>query len=583
MKHSLSIFLLAVAGLWNAVLPATPLTSSVYPLRPSANGRYMLDASNAPFLIIGDAPHSILANLSNSDAVRYLTDRGQRGFNALWIELLCDSYTFGYGNEGTANYGRDVNGNNPFTATLAGGYYDLTTPNEAYWSHVDYIVQQAAANGLQCMFTPLDQGGWTQTSLVNGTTRCKQYVQFLGNRYRNYPNIIWEFGNDFQQWRIPLNDAVILAIADGLRSTDSNHLITIELDYPVSESQDDPNWIPRINMNSVYTYFTPYIETLVAYNKTTVMPVLFMEEHYEDETLFSELGTPNILRRQEYWSLISGALAGHMYGSYWTDRFATNWQSHLNTQAVRELGYFKSLMTSVAWYNLVPDQTHSLLTAGYGTFGDTGHVGNNDCAMAAKAPDGSLAIIYTPVSHNMTVAMGNFAGLVTARWFDPTNNTFQTVVGSPFPNTGSHNFTTPGNNSAGDPDWVLLLQAALGSPTPTPTATAASTPTSTPTTTPTPTYTPTPTPSPTSTPTPAPTATPTPTPAATPTPTPISQCTVPNFIGVRLNRAKSIWSNAGFTTTVTTIGPNGHKITSKSLPAEYVSSCTTTTITVTTR
>ena len=98
MKHSLSIFLLVVAGLWNAVLSATLPTSSVYPLHPSANGRYMLDASNAPFLIIGDAPHSILANLNNSDAVTYLTDRGQRGFNALWIELLCNSYTFGYGN-----------------------------------------------------------------------------------------------------------------------------------------------------------------------------------------------------------------------------------------------------------------------------------------------------------------------------------------------------------------------------------------------------------------------------------------------------------------------------------------------------
>ena len=494
----------------------------MYPLHPSANGRYLLDASNAPFLIIGDAPHSILANLSNSDAATYLTDRGQRGFNALWIELLCDSYTFGFGTEGTPNYGRDVNGNNPFTSTLQGVYYDLTTPNEAYWSHVDFIVQQAAANGLQCMFTPLDQGGWTQTSLVNGTTRCQQYGQFLGNRYRNYPNIIWNFGNDFQLWRTQQNDAVILAIADGLRSADPNHLITVELDYPVSESQNDPNWIPRINTNVVYTYFTPYIETLVAYNKTTVMPVLFLEEHYEDETLFSELGTPNILRRQEYWSLISGALAGHMYGSYWTDRFATNWQSHLNTQAVRELGYFKSLMTSVAWYNLVPDQTHSLLTAGYGTFGDTGHVGNNDCAMAARAPDGSLAIIYTPVSHNMTVAMGNFAGLVTARWFDPTNNTFQTVVGSPFPNNGSHNFATLGNNSAGDPDWVLLLQAASGSPTPTPTATARFTPTPTPTATATSTPTPTPTPraTPTATPSATPTPTPAPTPTATPTPTP---------------------------------------------------------------
>src|SRR5438046_7619004 len=251
MKHSLSIFLLVVAGLWNAVLSATPLTSSVDPLRPSANGRYMLDASNAPFLIIGDAPHSILAKLNNSDAVTYLTDRGQRGFNALWIELLCDSYTFGYGNEGTPNYGRDVNGNNPFTATLAGGYYDLTTPNEAYWSHVDFIVQTAAANGLQCLFTPLDQGGWTQTSLTNGVARCTQYGQFLGNRYSNSPNIIWNLGNDFQNWATQQNDAVILAIANGIKSVDTNHLTTIELNSPVSESQDDPNWISRITANGV--------------------------------------------------------------------------------------------------------------------------------------------------------------------------------------------------------------------------------------------------------------------------------------------------------------------------------------------
>ena len=62
MKHSLFIFLLVVAGLWNAVLSATPATSSVYPLRPSANGRYIVDNNGNPFLIIGDAPHSILTS-----------------------------------------------------------------------------------------------------------------------------------------------------------------------------------------------------------------------------------------------------------------------------------------------------------------------------------------------------------------------------------------------------------------------------------------------------------------------------------------------------------------------------------------
>jgi len=475
------IFSLLISLALVAKAAATP----AYPLRPSANHRYVVDSNNVPFLIIGDAPHSILAKLNNADANTYLADRGQRGFNALWIELLCDSYTFGYGNEGDTNYGRDVNGNNPFTSTLSGGYYDLTTPNEAYWSHVDYIVQQAAANGLQCLFTPLDQGGWTQTSLANGVSRCQQYGQFLGNRYRNYPNIIWNFGNDFQNWRTQQNDAVILAIADGLRSADTNHLITIQLNYLVSESQDDPNWITRINTNGVYTYYPTYAETLVAYNKPTVMPVLFLEENYEDESNVGEPGTPKVLRRQEYWSLTAGALAGHMYGSFWIDRFDPAWQSHLNTQSVRELGYFKTFMTSVAWYDLVPDQTHSLLTAGYGTFNDNDfHISNNDYATAAKALDGSLAVIYTPVAHTLTIALTIFLGPVIARWYDPTANTFATIFGSPFPNIGTHNFTTPGNNSAGDGDWVLVLEAPTLTPTPTPTATPTPTPTPTPAPTP---------------------------------------------------------------------------------------------------
>ena len=132
---------------------------------------------------------------------------------------------------------------------------------------------------------------------------------------------------------------------------------------------------------------------------------------------------------------------------------------------------------------------------------------------------------------------------------------------------------------------VYAFRLPTVSPTPTPTPTATATATATATSTPTPTATSTRTPTPTPTATATATATPTPTATVNPTPTatPISQCTVPNFIGARLNRAKSIWSNAGFTTRVTTIGPGGHKITSQSLPAGYVSSCTTTTITVTAR
>ena len=213
--------------------------------------------------------------------------------------------------EGSPNYGHDINGNNPFTSTLPGGYYNLTTPNPAYWSNVDYIVATAAANGLQCFFTPLDEGGWTNTSLANGTTRCYAYGQFLGNRYKDSPNVIWNMGNDFQNWGNSRQRCC--NSGDCRRHQERGHqpLMTIELNYEVSESQDDPNWISRITVNGVYTYYPTYDETLVAYNKPNIMPVLFLEEHYEFENVGGELGTPNVLRRQEYWSLTAGALVGH--------------------------------------------------------------------------------------------------------------------------------------------------------------------------------------------------------------------------------------------------------------------------------
>ena len=69
-----AIFPLLISLALVAKAAATP----AYPLHPSADGRYVVDSNNVPFLIIGDAPHSILANLNNADATTYLTDRGQR-------------------------------------------------------------------------------------------------------------------------------------------------------------------------------------------------------------------------------------------------------------------------------------------------------------------------------------------------------------------------------------------------------------------------------------------------------------------------------------------------------------------------
>jgi hypothetical protein len=51
-----------------------------------------------------------------------------------------------------------------------------------------------------------------------------------------------------------------------------------------------------------------------------------------------------------------------------------------------------------------------------------------------------------------------FSAPVRAQWYDPTNGTHLPISGSPFPNSGSRQFTPIGNNSAGDGDWILVLE-----------------------------------------------------------------------------------------------------------------------------
>ena len=117
------------------------------------------------------------------------------------------------------------------------------------------------------------------------------------------------------------------------------------------------------------------------------------------------------------------------------------------------MGYLNDLFASRKWYDLVPDQTHTVVTDGFGTYGA------DDYVTAARTTDGTLAMAYVPSSRTITVDMSTLGGPATARWYDPTSGTFTSIDGSPFPNTGSVQFTTPGKNAGGDADWVLVLES----------------------------------------------------------------------------------------------------------------------------
>ncbi len=435
-------------------------TTPVYPVKISANGRYLVDQNNVPFLMVGDSPQSLVVNLPITDAAFYLGDRRTNNFNTVLVDVVSDTST------GGRSDGSLLNGTLPFTNTIPStSTYDLTTPNEAYFAYVDQIVNIAATNGIQVMLDPIETVGWLNTMLSNGTINCRAYGQYLGNRYKNFPNIIWCSGNDFQSWTNPADDAVVMAVAQGIKDEGTNHLQTVELNFFSSSSLDDPNWAPIVGLNFVYTYYPTYAEVLQAYNQSAQLPAFLGEANYEYETNPNTDGGSTLnLRLQEYWTMLSGA-TGQLYGNHYTWQFASGWQSYLDSPGVVQLGYLANLFGSRAWYNLVPDQTHAFVTRGYGIFVTNGLFSGNNYVTAAVTPDGALGMAYLPQGGRITVAMTNLQNNVLARWFDPSADTFTTIAGSPFSNTGTQTFTPPGNNSTGDPDWVLVLESTVDPPT----------------------------------------------------------------------------------------------------------------------
>jgi hypothetical protein len=72
-----------------------PAGLPAYPLKASDNGRDLVDQNGIPTLLVGDSPHSLFVNLSPHQTDAYFANRASYGINALWVEVLCNTYTAG--------------------------------------------------------------------------------------------------------------------------------------------------------------------------------------------------------------------------------------------------------------------------------------------------------------------------------------------------------------------------------------------------------------------------------------------------------------------------------------------------------
>jgi len=429
--------------------PAAPQAGR-FPVRIAAGERHLVDASGTPFLLQADTAWSLIAELSKADAEAYLEDRRQKGFNAIIVNLLEHKFA--------TNAPNNHDGQPPFTTPG-----DYATPNPDYFAHADYIIKLAEAKGILVLLVPSYLGynggdeGWYAVMQSNAA-KMLYYGRFLGQRYMNYRNIMWVHGGDFNP---PLADKQLVRdIARGIKAFDSASLHTVHCG-PETSALDYWSGETWLDVNSIYTWINVSAKVQAAYVGSS-MPFFLLESRYENEH------TPPVgqqgVRVEAYQAMLAGAM-GQTFGNnpmwhfdapgVFPNPSPPNWQAWLDSPGAKSMAHLRTLLSAYAWWTLVPDSSHTLLTSGFSSSDPF------DVAAAAKAKDSSFALIYVPSARTVTVDLTQIAGSsIAARWFDPSAGTFAPVGGSPFLTSGPRSFPTPGSNASAATDWVLVLESA---------------------------------------------------------------------------------------------------------------------------
>lgn len=419
---------------------ANAASAHPFPLRVSDDKRHLAYADGTPFFYMADTGWRLTTELTHSDVDQYLDDRKAKGFTVIQVMLLPIIHLSN----------KNVYGEYPFTD---GDHFDLTKPNEAFFQNVDWIFTRAAEKGMVLLVNPAwfgqGQDNWWKYLT---TSNAQQYGQYLGNRYKNYNNLMWFLGGDYKP---DGKFTEIKLLAETLKQIAPQQLMSYHAGPEAASSSKYFQNEAWLDFNICYTYQGPYDYVLADYNKTPRKPVIFGEGGYENESNDAQPGTPHRIRRQAYWTMLYGA-AGQAYGGRDIWMFAPGWQSALQWTGAQDMVYVRNLLTGVDWSSLVPDQQHSYLTGGYGSIYE-------DFVSVSYTPAGKLLLAYTPQKATLKVNLAKFSARVTARWFDPTNGKYQ-LIAENLDNQGEREFTSPDKNSGGDADFVLVIQtvAATG-------------------------------------------------------------------------------------------------------------------------
>jgi hypothetical protein len=434
-------------------------------LHVSPDRRFLVHADGAPFFYLGDTAWELFHRLDRADAERYLETRRRQGFTVIQAVLLAE---FDGLDEPNANGHRPLIERDPARPDIKPG------PSNDYWDHVDDILAMARERGLYLGLLPTwgDKAGpkkWGQGPVIFNAGNARAYGRFLGERYREAPNVIWILGGDRPAMDEKEGDfrPVWHAMADAIAAAESGrHLVT----YHPMGGRSSSEWFhktPWLDFNMLQSGhgardIANYRMIADDYGRSPAKPVLDGEPRYEDHPVNwkPELGwfDEHDVRQAAYWALFAGAF-GHTYGCHdvWqmftparkpVSSARTDWRQAIELPGARQMAHVRRLMLSRPFLSRIPDP--ALVAAGQAEGAD--HV------EATRDRDGAYGFVYVPTGRAVTVDLGRLSGArVKGWWFDPRTGGANAI--GEWPREGTRVFTPPGTPGRGH-DWILVLDDA---------------------------------------------------------------------------------------------------------------------------
>jgi len=399
-------------------------------VKVSKNGRYFVDSEGKPFFWLGTTQWQIFREHPLAEAELILDKTRENGFSFVQVMLL------GVGDGTTPNFNGEVPWRNG----------DPATPNEAFFEHVDSVVEAARRRGLILVVGVYHQ---TMGNRVN-TRNARTWAQWVTERYRNTPNIVWSMYPKAE----PEYTSLVRELAAGLQLGDGGvHLITVHPDPSPASSSTYWHREGWLGFNSMQSW--RYVELMYSmigrdYGLEPAKPAVMAEGAYEEGTEYGFDVTPLWVRRQAYYSYLTGAHHGYGHNDSW--RMFPTWKKALEAPGAKQMGVLKKVFLGLEeWRNLVPDQT---------VLANGGQVNGRLLNLAARHRDGKWAIAYFADKASFMVDLGNLSSgsEAEALWVDPRNGK-SISIGS-FAAKGMKSFSTPD----GWEDSLLILRATGRTP-----------------------------------------------------------------------------------------------------------------------